>query len=102
MQQTQPSAPDAGAKKLYMVDAISIFRMRYVVEEECAEYAQDTVSQGDLHEFSQLHLDEIQTSVREITEAEYLKMFDQENDYLQDWTTEAKLNLINRRQNTAE
>lgn len=101
MQQDQPATPEAGPKKLYMVDAISIFRMRYVVEDHCAEWAQDTVCMGDLHEFSQLHLDEIQTSVREITEAEYLEMFDQDNAYLKDWDTEAKMRLINRRPDAA-
>lgn len=88
------------SKKLYVVETISMFRMRYIVEDEKAEWADDTVVMGlgteDFKEFSQHHVDESITSTREITEAEMLAMFDADNAYLKDWTTERKLEFINR------
>ena len=45
---------------------------------------------------SQEHMGEIVTSHREITEKEYLKIFDEDNDYLKDWTPEQKFNRIHR------
>lgn len=82
----------------YLVETVSIFRMRYVVEANNASDAKDEVTMnndGQLHEFSQLHIDEMITSTREIDRAEYLRMFDEDNDYLQDWDEEQKLNWVN-------
>ncbi len=82
----------------YLVETISVFRMRYVVEANNASDAKDEVTMnndGQLHEFSQLHIDEMITSTREIDRAEYLRMFDEDNDYLQDWDEEQKLNWVN-------
>lgn len=72
--------------KYVMVDTISMFRMRYVVEvpddigEEMyfkdgtrsfpitpEEYAKDSVTCEDAREFSQEHLDEVIASCREVT-----------------------------------
>jgi hypothetical protein len=50
---------------------------------------------GSLHEFSQHHLDEIITSTREIDREEYLRMFNEDNDYLQDWDEEQKFKFVN-------
>lgn len=83
----------------YLVETISMFRMRYVVEALEETHACDEVvmnnSEGFLHEFSQLHLDEIITSSREIDDAEYLRLFDRDNDYLKDWTDDQKFNAVN-------
>lgn len=82
----------------YLVETVSIFRMRYVVEAENAEHAKDEVTMnndGNLHEFSQLHLDEIISSTREIDRDEYLRQFDEDNDYLQEWDDEQKLAWVN-------
>lgn len=82
----------------YLVETISVFRMRYVVEANNASDAKDEVTMnndGQLHEFSQLHIDELITSTREIDRAEYLRMFDEDNDYLQSWDEEQKLNWVN-------
>ena len=87
------------SKKIYLVEAVSMFRMRYVVEAECADHACDEVvmnHDGHLKEFSQKHLDEVITSTRELTEAEYLKLFDEDNDYLAEWTEEQKNGFINK------
>ena len=82
----------------YLVETISVFRMRYVVEAECAEHAKDEVTMnndGQLHEFSQLHIDEMITSTREIDRAEYLRLFDEDNDYLASWDEDSKLQYVN-------
>ena len=82
----------------YLVETISMFRMRYVVEANNASDAKDEVSMnmGDLSEFSQLHVDEMITSAREIDKAEYLRLFDEDNDYLKEWSDEHKLGWINK------
>jgi hypothetical protein len=82
----------------YLVEAISMFRMRYVIEAETAEHAMDEVTMndnGDLREFSQKHIDENITSVREIDREEYLRLFNEDNDYLQDWDDGHKLSFVN-------
>lgn len=81
----------------YLVETVSIFRMRYVVEANNASDAKDevTMNDGNLREFSQHHVDELITSTREIDQTEYLRMFDEDNDYLKDWDEQQKLNFIN-------
>lgn len=81
----------------YLVETISMFRMRYVVEANEESHACDEVvmNQGDLAEFSQKHIDEVITSSREIDDAEYLRLFDRDNDYLIDWTDAQKFNAVN-------
>jgi hypothetical protein len=90
-------------KKLFLVETVSIFRQRYVVEALEEEHANDevvhNVSGGyneSWEEFSQKHIDEVITSTREITENEYLDMFDKDNDYLASWPDYQKFRFINR------
>lgn len=81
----------------YLVEAVSMFRMRYVVDAKCPDYAKDLVvmKEDDLKEFSQRHLDEIISDAREITNDEYLALFDKDNDYLKDWPEDRKFNFVN-------
>jgi len=91
--------------KFVMVDTISMFRMRYVVEvpddvgEEmyfkdgtrsfpCTpeEYAKDTVTCGDVREFSQEHLDEVISSCREVTKEEAVAQWRQDNSSFSSWS----------------
>lgn len=85
-------------KKLFLVETVSMFRIRYVIETENADYAADEVvmNNGNLSEFSQKHLDEVISSTREIDEAEYLRLFDADNDYLMPWDEDHKFKFINR------
>lgn len=88
-------------KKLVLVDTISQHRIRYVVEvEDDIDHALDEVVMNDYNsefkEFSQEHLGQVIVSHRDITEEEYLNIFDQDNDYLKSWTPEQKLNFINK------
>ena len=82
----------------YLVETISMFRMRYVIEAQDETHACDEVTMnndGNLSEFSQLHLDEIISSSREISDEEYLALFNRDNDYLAGWTDEQKFSFVN-------
>lgn len=87
-------------KKLVLVEAVSMFRTRYVVECDEEEHAADEVvmNKGDetFQEFSQQHLDEVITSTRVITEQEYSDLFDRDNGYLASWDTYKKKSFINK------
>ena len=84
----------------YLVETVSIFRMRYVVESKTAEHATDEVVMriGDCNfqEFSQHHVDEVISSVRQISDDEYLNLFDEDNHYLKAWGDEKKFEFINK------
>ena len=86
-------------KKLYMVETVSIFRMRYVVEAREASHAEDEVTMrltaGDFNEFSQKHIDECITTTRELSASDFLKEYDADNDYLASWPIENKMQVIN-------
>ena len=83
--------------KKYLVETVSIFRMRYVVEAKDSIHADDEVvcNNGDLNEFSQKHIDECITSTRELSDDDYIKLFDEDNDYLKSWTKEQKFGFVN-------
>ena len=87
-------------RKLVLVETVSMFRMRYVVECDEEEHASDEVvmRKGDdgFEEFSQQHLDEVITSTRVITEQEYSDLFDKDNGYLAAWDTHKKKSFINK------
>lgn len=84
----------------YLVETVSLFRIRYVVEAEQMEHAIDEVvmneADGHLREFSQKHLSEIITSAREISDEEYLSQFNEDNDYLQGWDDSTKFKFVNK------
>lgn len=79
-----------------MVECVSMFRMRYMVEvpADHPEYALDTVVCQDAKEFSQKHLDEVIVSHRAMSQEEALAFCDQDNDYCKGWTEEQKLNAF--------
>lgn len=82
--------------KLYLVEKLDVFRMRYVVNANNPVDAIDATSDiNNPKEFSQKALDSIVNSVREITKEEYLKLFDIDNDYLSSWDEGKKLDFIN-------
>lgn len=85
-------------KKLVLVETISMFRMRYVMEvQDDINHASDEfVCNDKLVELSQKHLDDTIVSLREIDQDEYLRIFDEDNNYLSDFTIEEKLDYINK------
>lgn len=86
-------------KKLYVVDVVSTFRMRYVVEAKEESHALDEVVMNEhdtnFKEFSQEHIGTHIFSSREIDEVEFLEMFDKDNDYLASWPEVKKKQFIN-------
>lgn len=90
-----------------MVETLSQFRMRYVVEipkkyvtaEERRKYITDKINSGRFDEFSQKHLGEIITSTRELDESDVLEICDADNDYAKSWPDSQKLNIFVFRNN---
>lgn len=91
-------------KELVMVECVSTFRMRYVVEVPAGkkEWAMDTVVLNEAEEFSQEHIGENIVSHRVIDEAEYLRMFNEDNNYLSAWKDEDKFKFVTRCKETEE
>ena len=87
-------------KKLVLVETVSQHRVRFVVEvEDDINHALDEVvcreDDAYFEEFSQQHLGYLICSHREISEKEYLKVFNEDNDYLRNWSDENKKKFIN-------
>jgi hypothetical protein len=86
---------------LFIVETISSHRMRYAVEAHTLEDALDEVTvknelyDEDWREMSQHHIGESISSSREVTSEEYLKVFDEDNEYLREWPDEQKFQFIN-------
>jgi hypothetical protein len=85
--------------KLYLVEVMSTFRMRYVVEAREEEHALDEVVMNehntDFKEFSQEHIGTHIFSSRELSAKDFTEMFDKDNDYLAEWPIAKKMNCIN-------
>lgn len=79
--------------ELVMVECVSTFRMRYVVEvpKSKSEWALDTVTMNEADEFSQEHLGEQIVSHRVLSEDEVIALCDVDNEYCSTWTREKKL-----------
>jgi hypothetical protein len=86
-------------KKLYLVETVSMFRMRYVVEAREASHAEDEfvmeIGKDSFKEFSQKHIDEVIVSTRELSATDYMNLFDSDNDYLKSWPNEQRMSIIN-------
>jgi len=86
-------------KKLYLVETVSMFRIRYVVEAREAGHAEDEfvmeIGKESFKEFSQHHMDEVIVSTRELSATDYMNLFDTDNDYLKSWDIEQKMSMIN-------
>ena len=89
--------------QLVLVETISQFRQRYVVEvpvgvdgfgNDKTFWALDTVTCEQAKEFSQHWLGETIVSHRVVSEQEALQIFDQDHDYLKNWTKEEKLESV--------
>jgi hypothetical protein len=89
-------------KKLYLVETVSMFRMRYVIEARNESHALDEVTMNatgsyneNFQEFSQKHIDEVIVSSRELSVTDYVEIFDKDNDYLKSWDMADKMRFIN-------
>jgi hypothetical protein len=84
---------NSGDKVWVMVECVSTFRERYMIEapKDHPEYALDDVTMERPKEFSQKWLGETIVSHRVMTEDEAIVLCDIDNDYTQDWTREQKI-----------
>ena len=82
------------SKKLFLVTAVSSFIHSYAIRAESAAAAEEAVNLDSVEEFSQRHFGHNAVGVREITEAEYLRVFDEESPYLKSWPTDRKMSCI--------
>jgi hypothetical protein len=91
--------------KYILVDAISQFRMRYVIEVPdthndgeypctAEQWAMDTVTMQDAKEFSQEWLGETVVSAHEITNEHIIKLCDEDNEYCKSWDREKKMEVF--------
>jgi len=91
--------------KFVLVETISQFRQRYVIEVPdnhndgefpctATQWAEDTVAMEEMKEFSQLWLGEVITSSREISREEIVPLCDKDNDYCQSWDDEKKIEVF--------
>ncbi len=79
-----------------LVDAVSMFRMRYMVEvpKGHKEYALDTVVCENAKEFSQEHIGQEIVSHRVVSLDEALKICDEDNSYCASWTDDKKVEVF--------
>jgi hypothetical protein len=85
--------------KIVMVDCLSQFRIRYAVEvgdDDPPDYALDEVVMNEAEEFSQEHLGLTIVSHRVVDADEYIRMFDDDNDYLKSWDRDMKFKFIRK------
>jgi len=85
-------------RKIFIVESVSMFRLRYAVFATCAEDAMDEFTlrteDADFHEMSQQHIGENIISVRKVSEKKFLKQYDNDNGPCT-WTDDQKLGVIN-------
>ena len=86
--------------QLVLVETVSMFRMRYVVEvpvgtdhynNDKSLWALDTVTMNEAQEFSQEHLSETIVSHRVVSKKEALALCDIDNDYTKSWSKDKKI-----------
>ena len=80
----------------YLVETVSMFRIRYVVECESAEYAKDTIAMDEAIEFSQKHIDENIVSCREVNDEEIVDIFFEDNPDLMKWGRDKAFQYIHK------
>lgn len=78
----------------YLVETVSIFRMRYVVEANNALDAKDTVTMEEVEELGQMHIDENIIGCREVEDEEITRLFFEDAPYLESWGPERALRQV--------
>ena len=95
------------SKEYVLVTTISHFRLKYAIPREDFEalgYGEpvDTtalstyISDGNVKEFSQLHLGEQVCDVAVYSEEDAIELFDLDNDYLAKWPTAQKIEWLSK------
>lgn len=78
----------------YLVETISMFRMRYVVDCDSIEHAKDAVTCNEAEEFGQMHIDECITGAREVNDEEIVRLFFEDAPYLESWGPERAMQQV--------
>ena len=81
----------------YVVETLSMFRMRYVIESDTAEHAMDEVTMEEVEEFGQKHLGETIISTRVVSDEEIRELFYEEHPYLESWGPEKAFEYVHKR-----
>lgn len=81
--------------KYVMVNAVSMFNMKYVIEvpdevedKDLLDYVEKQVSAGDTLEFTQRHMGETVSNYSIVTKNEILEQFRSEEPYFAEWEDE--------------
>ncbi len=82
--------------KKYLVETVSVFRIRYVIECEDSVHATDSVVMNEVEEFSQEHIDENIFSVREINDDEIVSIFFEDHPYLKEYGPEKAMQYVHK------
>ena len=80
----------------YLVETVSMFRIRYVVEAEELDHAADAVVMGEGEEFGQHHVAENIINLREVSEDEIPRLFFEDKPYLESWGPEKAFQYITK------
>jgi len=81
----------------YLVETISIFRHRYMIECKNINHAKDEVIMNAAEEFSQKHIEENIFSCREITDEEVPILYFNDNPYMiGNWGPEHAFKYVNK------
>lgn len=80
----------------YLVETVSMFRIRYVVEAEDIDHAADTVEKGEAEEFGQHHVAENIINVREVFDDEIPRLFFEDSPYLESRGPETAFQYITK------
>lgn len=82
-------------KKLFVIETVSMHRMAYCIKANSQAEAESFLTRAELpNEFGQTHIGENIFYTQEVSEGEYIELFDDLNDYLKDITEERKLSYI--------
>lgn len=80
----------------YLVETVSMFRMRYVVDCESADHAMDEVTMEAVEEFGQHHVAENTIGCREVNDDEVVRLFFEDAPYLREWGPERAFKNIHK------
>jgi hypothetical protein len=82
--------------KKYLVETVSMFRMRYVVEAEEIDHAADEVCMEAAEEFGQRHIAENIVGIREVSDDEIPTLFLEDHPYLEDYMPERAFDRVTK------
>jgi hypothetical protein len=90
-----------------LITTLSHFKLKYAIPE--AAFAElgfsepidqqkllELINSGKFKEFSQTHLGEVLADVSQYTQEDMLAIFNEDNDYLSDWTTDKKVDYLDK------